>query len=195
MGRVSPKARRTISFTTHGPVRTFDFVRALLLLAGFLFGIAAAQAQEQEKKLIDRLLQPDMELQNRAAQKQFVPTGKSLAKTARTKPFRVQKRAPEKQFADTRAFGVRNFGTRTSRSEKVEANLTPRSSLEKFKRDYPSTAYRGVRSARDAEKKIEVSEFTGTRRFLVRGKSQKALSQQDRPLTIDQVRELLNKTK
>ena len=42
---------------------------------------------------------------------------------------------------------------------------------------------------------MQVRDFPGTRPFLVQGKSQKALSQQDKPLTIDQVRELLNKNK
>ena len=37
--------------------------------------------------------------------------------------------------------------------------------------------------------------FAGNRPFLGQGKSQKALSAQDRPLTIEQVRELLNKNK
>jgi hypothetical protein len=44
-------------------------------------------------------------------------------------------------------------------------------------------------------KLTDVREFSGTRPFLVRGKSQKALSAQDRPLSIDDVRELLNKNK
>ena len=48
---------------------------------------------------------------------------------------------------------------------------------------------------RATERTYPVSEFSGTRPFLVRGKSQKALSQQDRPLSIDEVRELLNKNK
>jgi hypothetical protein len=42
---------------------------------------------------------------------------------------------------------------------------------------------------------MAASDYPGTRPFLAHGKSQKALSAQDRALTIDEVRELLNKNK
>jgi hypothetical protein len=42
---------------------------------------------------------------------------------------------------------------------------------------------------------IATRDFASSRTFLDQGKSQKALSQQDKPLTIEQVRELLNKNK
>jgi len=44
-------------------------------------------------------------------------------------------------------------------------------------------------------KKYATRDFAGNRPFLGQGKSQKALHAQDRPLTIDEVRELLNKNK
>jgi hypothetical protein len=44
-------------------------------------------------------------------------------------------------------------------------------------------------------KKYATRDFGGNRPFLGQGKSQKALHSQDRPLTIDEVRELLNKNK
>ena len=56
----------------------------------------------------------------------------------------------------------------------------------------------GALSVRDmpgSGKKVASSEFTGSRPFLDKGKSQKAISQHDTPLTIEQVRELLNKNK
>jgi len=40
-----------------------------------------------------------------------------------------------------------------------------------------------------------VREYAGNRPFLDKGKSQKSLSAQNKPLTIEQVRELLNKNK
>jgi hypothetical protein len=40
-----------------------------------------------------------------------------------------------------------------------------------------------------------VREYAGNRPFLDRGKSQKSLDAHDKPLTIEQVRELLNKSK
>ncbi|MBA2744260.1 MAG: hypothetical protein H0U43_08155, partial [Chthoniobacterales bacterium] len=56
--------------------------------------------------------------------------------------------------------------------------------------------YSGVRPAFDAQKAVATSEFDDARRpFLVQGKSQKSLSAKDEPLTLEQVRELLNKNK
>ena len=53
----------------------------------------------------------------------------------------------------------------------------------------------GIRVAPESTATVTVREFPGTRPFLVRGKSQKALQAHNRPLTIEEVRELLNKSK
>jgi hypothetical protein len=54
---------------------------------------------------------------------------------------------------------------------------------------------RGVSTNAYSAKKYATRDFAGNRPFLGQGKSQKALHAQDRPLTIDEVRELLNKNK
>ena len=53
----------------------------------------------------------------------------------------------------------------------------------------------GLRNAPQAGKKVASRVYPGNRPFLGEGKSQKSLNQQNAPLTIDQVRELLNKNK
>ena len=53
----------------------------------------------------------------------------------------------------------------------------------------------GARVAPESGRSVAVGSFAGNRPFLGRGKSQKALSARDTPLTIEQVRELLNKNK
>jgi len=57
-----------------------------------------------------------------------------------------------------------------------------------------SAAY-GTRVAPENGSSLPVAPFAGNRPFLGQGKSQKALSAQDTPLTLEQVRELLNKSK
>ena len=52
-----------------------------------------------------------------------------------------------------------------------------------------------VRTSSEAEKLVLLHEYPDTRPFLAKGTRQEVLSQQDRPLTIDEVRELLNKNK
>ena len=53
----------------------------------------------------------------------------------------------------------------------------------------------GTRVAPENGSNLAAAPFAGNRPFLGRGKSQKALSARDTPLTIEQVRELLNKNK
>jgi len=156
---------------------------------------SGALAQEQDRKLLDRLLKPDTTLQNASQDKQFVAGGSTLSKQAPTKSFYIPERRPEKQFFLSRLFGTKKYETQGSRFEKQQANLTTRSQLTKVDVPYSTAAYGGVKTSADSGKTVEASEFRDQRPFLVQGKSQKALSQQDRPLTIEQVRELLNKNK
>lgn len=156
--------------------------------------VGSVNAQEQERKLLDRLLKPDMSLQNSVQEKQFVPRGTTATKEARTKEFYVRERQPEKSFF-TRLFGTKSFNAKNSRYQDMQASLATRTRFAKADIPYATAAYRDVSAARESEKAVEASEFGGTRPFLIQGKSQKALSQKDQPLTIDQVRELLNKNK
>jgi hypothetical protein len=156
--------------------------------------VASASAQEQERKLMERLLKPDMALQNAQGEKQFTAIGSTTTKQAPTKAFYVPERAPEKGFFG-RLFRTKDFNTKNSRYGNMQASLGTRTKFAKADVPYRTAAYRDVDSAREAGKAAAVSDFDGTRPFLIQGKSQKALSQQDRPLTIDEVRELLNKNK
>lgn len=153
----------------------------------------AASAQEQERKLIDRLLKPDMSLQNSLQQKQFVARGTTSAKQARTKAFHVSDRRAEKQFAN-RNVQTKEFGTNASRDDQRRASLATRADIPKAEVRYAAAAFTAGQH-RDAGKTVQGREFASSRPFLIEGKSQKALSQRDRPLTIDEVRELLNKNK
>ena len=143
---------------------------------------------------MDRLLKPDMSLQNSVGEKQFVARGSTTTKQARTKEFYVRERKPEKSFF-TRLFGTKNFNTKNARYQEMQASIATRTRIAKVDTPYTTSAYRDVEAARESDRAVEGSEFSGTRPFLIQGKSQKALSQKDRPLTIDQVRELLNKNK
>ena len=193
---IIPLARvPTISFTSRTSVRTLPAVRVFVTCCCLVIGFGSvAHAQEQERKLIDRLLKPDMALQNSIEQKQFTVRGTTTTKQAHTKAFYVPERRPEKSFFG-RMFGTKAFDTKRSRYQDAQANLSTRTQIAKADVPYQTAAYRDLATARDASKTAEVSEFSGSRPFLIQGKSQKALSQQDRPLTIDEVRELLNKNK
>ncbi len=143
---------------------------------------------------MDRLLKPDMSLQSPIQQKEFVVRGTTSTKQAPSKTFYVADRRAEKQFS-AGTFRTKAFGTKSSRFQDAQAPVTTRTEIAKTDAPYSTAAYRAAQTAREADKSAETSEFSGTRPFLIQGKSQKALSQKDQPLTIDQVRELLNKNK
>ena len=169
-------------------------MRALLISAVLSATLITAHAQQQEQKLLDRLLKPEMSLENSAQGKQFTAGGATIDKQARTKSFYVRDRRAEKQFV-TGNFSTKRFRTSSSRYQQQEANVATQTKIQKVDTPYPAPGFRGVGAARESDKMVETSNYRETRPFLGRGKSQKALSQQDRPLTIDEVRELLNKNK
>ena len=167
-------------------------MRALLILALLISGSAVARAQEQERKLLDRLLKPDMELQNPSQGKEYAPRSAAQPKQARTKTFSIWPWRREKQFGDVRKYEPKQFATEQSRFSNTQANLSTRGQISQVA--YPTPGYSGVRPLPGGEQTVATRAFAdNSRPFLVRGKSQRALSQQDTPMTIDQVRELLNK--
>ena len=171
-------------------------MRAPIATSLFLvLGLAAANAQEQEQKLLDRLLKPDVSLQNHAGEKQFVAAGTVTGKQAHTKSFHISQRSLEKEYAGVRPFQAKEFSTAQSRLARKEANTTTRNKLAKVDQPYATAAY-VTQNARESGKAMPVADYAEARRsFLGRGKSQKTLSAQDRSMTIDEVRELLNKNK
>lgn len=170
-------------------------MRGVTLAASICLSAHLVCAQEQEKKLLDRLLKPDMSLENEAQGKRFTTSGANINKKATTKSFSLPPGKTEKGFWNTRQVASREFPTGASRYAHAEANVTPRFKLDKVDESYTTGGYRDVYPAKDAHKTVQGSDYPGIRAFIASGKSQKALSAQDRPLTIDQVRELLNKNK
>ncbi len=165
-----------------------------LILLGL--GALPAHAQVQEKKLIDRLLEPDMSLKNSAQNKQFKFEGAApTTKQARTKSFYVADRPREKKFTGIRIFGTTFFATKAARDNNARANLDTRNKLKTPQIPATTAAYATSKNLSGTQKKYQTRDFDGTRPFLVRGKSQKSLNAQNPPMTIDQVRELLNKNK
>ncbi len=171
-------------------------MRTWIILGLLACGIAAADAQEQERKLIDRVLKPDMSLQNNLQTKQFSVRGNAPTKSAHTKTFYVADRRQEKQFGGSRSVTPKMFAAQQSRFQEAQANLSTRTRIAKAETPFAAADYAGVKRSWDSNKAVETSSFAASDRpFLVRGKSQKALSQQNKELTIDDVRELLNKNK
>ena len=156
---------------------------------------SATSAQEQEGKLVDRILKPNMSLVNSAQNKQFAATEFSAAKRAPSHSFATPERSPEKSFATGSAFSPRQVAARHFQAGDTAANISTKSQLAKTDMVFVASAADAARVAPESSRSVAVASFAGNRPFLARGKSQKALSARDTPLTIEQVRELLNKNK
>lgn len=170
-------------------------MRTAFVFIFFACSIAIANAQEQERRLVDRLLQPDATLNNTAQNKKFVAKSKRVEKQASVQSFSISQKAPTKQFVDQREYSASEFAAHHFRDGEVSSTMQARAERVKRFSVNDGTGTLQVHDVTDGQKKIAATEFAGERPFLEKGKSQKSLSQHDTPLTIEQVRELLNKNK
>jgi len=158
--------------------------------------LCCVRAQDQEKKLVDRLLKPDMTLQNDAQNKKFVGDGSvSVNKRANVGTFFFHQKSNSKSFSGTRDFSTTQFYSQAYHSKRTAYEVSSQQSVASSKAAYANQTASGVRNAPQAGKKVASREYAGTRPFLVQGTRQKSLNKQNEPLTIEQVRELLNKNK
>lgn len=162
----------------------------LLLLIAFSF----ARAQDQESKLVERLLKPDMSLQNTAQNKKFIADGVSINKKTTVGTFYFQEKSNSRSFSNTREFSVRQFNSGSFQGTRAASGISSQQPIGNSQPSY-STRTARIRDAHDADKAATSRAFAGNRPFLGQGKSQKALDRKNAPLTIDQVRDLLNKNK
>jgi hypothetical protein len=178
---------------------TFEDVRMIVAIGTLLIGASMAFAQEQERHLIDRILKPDMTMANPAQNKKFSETqGSSMSKPARTSTFYSSSKTIPKTFPQQdRVLTPQQFAARHFRAGDSEANISTRSRLTRNDTVIPtSTATAGTRVAVESTTTAAPArQFADNRQFLEKGKSQKSLQTQNKPLTIEQVRELLNKSK
>ena len=182
-----------------GEFGTFADVRMVVVIGTLFIGVTTSLAQEQERKLIDRLLKPDATLVNPAQNKKFATTRPaSFDKPVSLRPFYSPKQAAPKTFPEVRELTPRQFAARHFRAGDSTANVSPRSQLKNTDTMIATpAAIAGTRVAPESttSRTTPVRDYAGIRPFLDQGKSQKSLSAQNKQLTIEQVRELLNKSK
>ena len=172
-------------------MRTLFGVWTLLTAA-----LCCVHAQDQEKKLVDRLLKPDMTLQNDAQNKKFVGDGSaSINKRANVGSFCVHQKPRSKSFSGTRNFSTTQFYSQAYSVKRTAHEVSFQQAFANSKAAYANQTASGVGNAPQSDKKVASRAYAGNRPFLDEGKSQKSLNRQNEPLTIEQVRELLNKNK
>jgi len=154
------------------------------------------RAQEQEGKLVDRLLRPNMTLESSEQHKTFTADKTGMSKKANVKTAYLQQKNNTKAFVD-----LRDYSTTTSNSNSwafnASGNHTNEVAREKKapRKTYGTTMLRTPVTLRDGTKVASTNEYAGSRKFVEKGKSQKFLDRKNPPMTIEQVRELLNKNK
>jgi hypothetical protein len=158
-----------------------------------LVALPCVHAQDQESKLVDRLLRPDTTLRNDAQNKQFSADGASINKKATVGTFYVQKKSNSKSFAGTRDFSARQFISQSFQGTRSASGISSQRAIGNS--PYVTRTACGPRDSPQSDKKIASRSYAENRPFLGQGKSQKSLNRQNAPLTIEQVRELLNKNK
>jgi len=172
-------------------VRTWFAVWVLLTAA-----LCRVHAQDQEKKLVDRLLKPDMALQNDAQNKKFIADGSaSINKRANVGTFFIHQKTHSKDFSGTRDFSTTQFYSQTYHGKRTAYEVSSQQTLANSKATYGSQTAHGVHNAPQSGKKVASRAYAGNRPFLDQGTNQKSLNRKNEPLTIEQVRELLNKNK
>jgi hypothetical protein len=172
--------------------------KSLAVFVSLLTVFSCLRAQDQERKLVDRLLRPDMTLQNSEQKKKFIADGTSINRKASVGTFYVDKKPNSKTFSGTRELSTQQFNSRRFHGSRGAFENSSHQAGGNSRRTYPTQSARDPRDPRDApqsDKKIASRAYAGNRPFLDQGKSQKSLNRQNAPLTIEQVRELLNKNK
>jgi hypothetical protein len=162
-------------------------------LALLLCSASALSAQEQEGKLMNRLLRPSMTLGNSSQNKKFMADKTSVNREARVSTFYLQKKADPASYSSTRQFDTGEYSSRTYQVTNGTSLMAARSTSPMHSYETPSA--RASVELRDSHNTVSASGFAGNRPFLDKGKSQKALDRKNKPMTIDDIRELLNKNK
>jgi hypothetical protein len=175
---------------------TFQNVRIILAIATLL-AASAAFAQQQEGKLVDRLLRPNLALTNPAQDKKFNGAQTTqFNKPVPTQDFNQVRTTQAKAWAGERVLTPQQFAARHFRAGDSVANISSRSQLTRSDTVIATPAAQAAtRVAPESTETNATREYADTRPFLGKGKGQNALHSQDKPLTIEQVRELLNKSK
>ena len=151
-------------------------------------------AQHQEPSLVDRLLRPNMELHNNAQGKKFSANSAVIERRGTVGTFSLKPNRNEKSFVDLRVLAAPKYPSRSfHEGTTAAASLQDRSVNAPAK--VSTMSVRGVHDTYDAHSAINSRSFADQRPFQEQGKSQKSLDRRNPPLTIEQVRDLLNKNK
>ncbi len=146
--------------------------------------------------MLDRMMRPNMELNNSAQNKKFTAVeGVSVDKKFQAKEFSAATAQSSKSFWGAKSFLSKTFGTGKYARAEAAANAKAAAELASATTEFQTGKSSLVKRSSFAEKTTRVRDYSDNRPFLAQGPRQKILDQQNQahPMSIDDVRELLNK--
>ena len=187
----------------HGVPLRPSITAVALAAALWMLGSGLAQAQQQERTLEQRLTRPDMTLTAKEQGKGGFGGGKSFStgNANSKKSFLGLPRFPLKSF-----FGAKTYQNNSGKSfwtsefkptQKSETMGNKKSLFGSDKSFEVKSATLAKADATEAGKGYQATNTFQTKSTKMEGKSQKSLDQEHskKEMTIDEVRELLNKNK
>ncbi len=144
--------------------------------------------------MLERIMKPDETLGVPEQNRGYYGGKEYSATKARVKDFQYENRVRQKTFASTEFAGAKAWNGK-AKFPVTAANTGTRSQIPDLEQAY-ATKEMPVKNARESSREHGTREYA-TREFVDKGKSQKSLDQQSekKAMTIDEVRELLNKNK
>lgn len=171
-------------------------VRFLLAILIGAFAATAAPAQETESRL-NKILSPDKNRASNLQTKGFYG-GKNFggAGTAPVKDFYIAKQFSPMNFTTRQFYGAKDHWGGQMKFDTKDANTKGRYAIPNSSRAVPAEKVK-TDSARESRKQYASRGFAGTKpATAVRGTAQGSIDEQygsKAPMSIDQVRSLLNK--
>src|SRR5262249_43203192 len=133
--------------------------------------LCSGRAQDQERKLIDRLLKPDMTLQSDAQNKKFMGDGSaSINKQATVGTFYVHQKPRSKNFAGARDFSTTQFNSQTYHGGRSAYEVSSQQTMMNSRSAYANQTARGVRDALNLGKRLPLARTQERGRFWAREK-------------------------
>ena len=136
-----------------------------------------------------------MSLENEAQNKKFTADKTSVNKKANVQTFYVEEKSPAKTFSGTLEFSSKQFQSRNYNQgdDSTVRDLAGKKSSAGTYSDATRTA--ATKTVSEANKSESSRTYASSRPYAEKGKSQKSLNRKNKPMTIEEVRELLNKNK
>ena len=137
-----------------------------------------------------------MTLVNSAQDKKFAGADVTpVHKKFVAKSFSTVDERTVKSFSNEKDFSAKRFEMEKFTRAEQTPNTQAKAKMASANAEFVTRKSSLVQTASDEGKVAATRDYTDSRPFIAKGTRQKILSEEDKPLTIDEIRELLNKSK